>query len=121
MSGARLTAAADTAHRTTRAGEGDHHTAGALPRGGRAPGYVRLTARRRRRGSAGQPVPEQLLALLGALAAVRLRLAEQVRDLVVPVALGVLDVGLQAQGVAQAGLGVPDEVVVLVLGAGDVA
>src|SRR6266568_4700730 len=68
-----------------------------------------------------QPGPQQLLALLGALAALRLRLAEEVRELAVAVALGVLDVLLQAQRVAQAGLGEPDDVVVLVLGTGELA
>src|SRR5215216_8007440 len=46
--------------------------------------------------------------------------AEEVGQLRIPLAFGVLDVGLQAQGVAQAGLGEPDDVVILVLGAGDV-
>src|SRR3954449_11865049 len=70
--------------------------------------------------SAAEPAGEQLLSLLGALTAVRLRLAEQLGQLGVAVTLGILDVGLQAQRVAQAGLGVPDEVVVLVRSAGHI-
>src|SRR3954449_11001715 len=68
-----------------------------------------------------QATLEQRLPSLGALAAVGLRLAEQLGDLRVTAPLGVLDVQLEAHRVAQAGLGVPDEVVVLVRGAGDVA
>ena len=60
---------------------------------------------------------EKLLALLGAFATLGLSLPEQLRKLTVPVAFGVLDVGLQAKRVAKALLGKPDEVVVLVLGA----
>src|SRR3954453_7268607 len=70
--------------------------------------------------SAAEPAGEQLLSLLGALTAVRLCLAEQLGQLGVAVTLGILDVGLQAQRVAQAGLGVPDEVVVLVRSAGHI-
>ena len=66
-----------------------------------------------------QPRAEKLLALLGSLSTIRLSLAEQFRKLTVPVALGVLDVGVQAKRVAEALLGKPDEVVVLVPGAGD--
>src|SRR4051812_48518579 len=62
-----------------------------------------------------------LLALLGALAALTLRAAEEVGELVVAVPLGVLDVGLEAQRVVQALLHEPDDVVVLVLGAGYLA
>src|SRR5215216_2517287 len=58
--------------------------------------------------------------LLGPLAALGLGPAEEVGQLRIPLTFGVLDIGLQAQGVAQAGLGEPDDVVVLVLGAGDV-
>jgi hypothetical protein len=65
--------------------------------------------------SGGQPRAQQLLAHLGALAAVRLRLAEQVGHLGVALAVCVLDVGLQPQRVAQARLDVPDQVLVLVL------
>jgi hypothetical protein len=43
--------------------------------------------------------------LLGALAALGLRLAEEGGELGVALAFGVLGVGLQPQGVAQAGLG----------------
>src|SRR5215211_2441571 len=86
-----------------------------------------MTQRRlRRRGAdestgllASQPRPQQLLALLGALAALRLGLAKEFGQFGVALAFGVLDVGLQPQGVAQAGLGEPDDVVVLILGAGD--
>src|SRR5215216_604591 len=58
--------------------------------------------------------------LLGPLAALGLGPAEEVGQLRIPLTFGVLDIGLQAQGVAQAGLGEPDDVVILVLGAGDV-
>src|SRR5215216_4426744 len=61
---------------------------------------------------------QELLALLAALAALGLRLAEEVRELRVVVALGVLDVLLEAQHVVEACLGEPDDVVGLVLGAG---
>src|SRR5215217_3805200 len=71
--------------------------------------------------SAAQPLAQQLLALLGALAALGLGLAEEGGQLGVALAFGVLDVGLQPQGVAQAGLGEPGDVVVLVLGAGDLS
>jgi hypothetical protein len=56
-----------------------------------------------------------LLALVGAL----LRAPEELREIGVAVALGVLGVLLEAQRVAQALLREPDDVVVLVLGAGD--
>src|SRR3954470_14360617 len=68
--------------------------------------------------SAAEPGLEQLLALLGALAAVCLCLAEQVDEFAVAIAVSVLDVGLQTKRIAQALLGEPDEVVVLVLRAG---
>jgi hypothetical protein len=48
-----------------------------------------------------------------------LRAAEEVRELRVAVTLRVLRVLLEAQSVAQTLLGEPDDVVVLVLGAGD--
>src|ERR671911_161970 len=67
----------------------------------------------------GQAGGHQLLALLRALAALVLRLAEELRELVVALALGVLDVRLESQGVAEARLREPDDVVVLVFGAGD--
>src|SRR4051794_481971 len=79
----------------------------------------RLLPVRRRRSGAGDPAGQQLLAHLAALAALGLRLAEQFNELLIPVALGVLDVALQPQRVAQGLLGEPDQVVVLVLGAGD--
>src|SRR3712207_2625281 len=71
--------------------------------------------------SAPQAAAEHRLALLGPLAAVGLGLAEEIGQLLVAVPLGVLDVGLQAQRVAEAGLRVPDQVVVLVPGARDAA
>src|SRR5215213_11186028 len=67
--------------------------------------------------SAAEPGLEQLLALLSALAALCLRLAEEVREFAVAIAVSVLDVGLQPERIAQALLGEPNEVVVLVLGA----
>src|SRR4051794_12898475 len=69
--------------------------------------------------SAGQAPAQELLGLLGALAALFLGPAEELREVAVAVPLGILDVGLQAQGVAQTRLGKLDQVVVLVLGAGD--
>src|SRR5688500_13975629 len=71
--------------------------------------------------SAGEAAGEHLLAHLGTLAAVGLRLLEEILQLGVTRALGVLDVDVQAESVVQARLDVPDEVVVLVLRAGDVA
>src|SRR5918998_2758698 len=73
------------------------------------------------RRSALHAAGQQLLALLGAPTARLLRTAEEIRELGVPVALGVLPVRLESQHVAQALLGEPDDVVVLVLRAGDVA
>src|SRR5215208_1176240 len=70
---------------------------------------------------APQPLTQQLLALLGALAALRLGLAEEPGEFGVAVAFRVLDIGLQAQGVTKARLGEPDDVVILVLGAGDLS
>src|SRR3954470_3184824 len=70
--------------------------------------------------SARQALLEQLLALLAALAAGLLRTAEEAREIVIAVALSVFDIGLQAQCVAQRLLGEPDQVVVLVLRAGDI-
>src|SRR5215213_5237068 len=89
----------------------------------------RRTARsadKQRRGppcaaSAAQTGLEQRLALLGALAALALRAAEELCELVVAVALRIGPVLLHPQCVAQALLGEPDEVVVLVLRAGDLA
>src|ERR1043165_5162014 len=71
--------------------------------------------------SAGEALAQEVVALLAALAAGALGTAEELGQLRVAVALGVLDVGLEAQRVAQRLLGEPDEVVVLVLGAGDLA
>src|SRR5215213_7806898 len=89
----------------------------------------RRTARsadKQRRGppcaaSAAQTGLEQRLALLGALAALALRAAEELCELVVAVALRIGPVLLHPQCVAQALLGEPDEVVVLVLRASDLA
>src|SRR5690606_34107940 len=75
---------------------------------------------RRREESSGQALPEQILALFGTLATFLLRLAEELGEFVVAVALGVTDVGLQPQRVAQTRLDEPDDVVVLVLRAGHV-
>src|SRR4051794_24222868 len=61
------------------------------------------------------------LGLLGPLLALVLSLAEELRELRVVLALGVLDVGLQPQRVGETLLGEPDDVVVLVLRPGDVA
>src|SRR4051794_16652329 len=69
---------------------------------------------------AAEAAREQLLALFSALAALTLRSAEEVGELGISVAVGVLDVDLEAESVAQARLGEPNQVVVLVLGAGDV-
>src|SRR3954447_7491259 len=65
--------------------------------------------------SAAESRLQQLLALLAAPAARLLRLAGEVPELGVVVALRVLDVGVQAQHVVEAGLRVPDDVVGLVL------
>src|SRR5919106_921243 len=75
----------------------------------------------RSRDSGGQPLTQEILALLGALAALTLRTTEELRQLLVAVALGVLRVLLHPEHVAKALLGEPEQVVVLVLGAGDVA
>src|SRR4051794_38354472 len=72
-------------------------------------------------GSAAEALGEHGLALLGALAAFALRAAEEVREILVAVTLGVRRVLLEAQCVAQALLREPDDVVVLVLRAGDLA
>src|SRR5215207_5170325 len=69
--------------------------------------------------SAGQTLAKQVLALLGALAARLLGALEEVGELRVALALSVLAVGLETQHVGQALLREPDDVVVLVLGAGD--
>src|SRR4051794_34293449 len=71
--------------------------------------------------SAPEPLLERLLALLATAAARLLRPLEEVGQLGVAVPLRVLGVLLHPQRVAQALLGEPDEVVVLVLGAGYVA
>jgi hypothetical protein len=59
--------------------------------------------------------------MLGTLATRLLGTPEEVGQLGVALAIGVLDVGLQSQHVAQALLGEPDHVVVLVFGASDLA
>src|SRR5919108_598153 len=92
---------------------------------------MRLTPQARRRWSmktetfgaamSGEALAQELLALLATLAAGTLRAAEELGELRVAGALGVLDVGLEAKRVAQRLLGEPDEVVVLVGGAGDLA
>src|SRR5215213_6547967 len=69
--------------------------------------------------SAGQTLAEQFLALLGALAAGLLGALEELGEVGIAVALGVLAIRLEAQHVRQALLREPDDVVVLVLGAGD--
>src|SRR5438094_9061488 len=66
-----------------------------------------------------EPLPQHLLAEVGALAAVGLCLAEEVRQLTVALPLRVLDVGLQPQRVVQALFGEPNEVVILVGRSGD--
>src|SRR5436190_1088445 len=76
---------------------------------------------RSRLRSAGQALTQQALALLCALAALAPGAAEELRELGVAVALGVLGVLLHAQRVAQALLGEPDQVVVLVLRARDLS
>jgi len=75
---------------------------------------ARRASKHLQKPSARQSLAEQVLSLLGALAALRLRLPEEVSQLGVAVAIGVLDVGFQAQRIAQALLGEPDDVVVLV-------
>src|SRR5204863_6014521 len=69
--------------------------------------------------SACDAAAQKLLALLGSLAARALGAAEELGEIRITIALGVLDVGLQAQHVREALLDEPDDVVVLVLGAGD--
>jgi hypothetical protein len=66
-------------------------------------GWLSVPVTRPNDRSAAQPLAQQLLALLGALAALGLGLAEEGGELGVALALGVLDVGLQPQSVAQAG------------------
>src|SRR5690606_26685815 len=90
------------------------------PRRGRPPGGPGGRARRWTQSVGVEARGQQPLALLGALDALVLRLAEQLRRLLVARSLRVLDVVLEAQGVAQARLGEPDDVVVLVHRAGDV-
>lgn len=68
-----------------------------------------------------EPRAEQLLTQLGALTAVGLGLAEELRELRVTAPLGILGKGLQPQCVVQAVLGLPDDVVVLAGRAGDPA
>src|SRR5689334_230753 len=64
---------------------------------------------------------QERFALLAALLARGLSTPEEIGELTVAVTLRVLDVALQAQGVAQRLLREPDQVVVLVLGAGYLA
>src|SRR5205085_7671108 len=73
------------------------------------------------RASGSEALAQQVLALLAALPAGTLRAPEELGELIVAVALGVLDVVLEPQRIAQALLGEPDQVVVLVLGPGDLA
>ena len=68
--------------------------------------------------SAAEEGEQHLLALFGALAAFGLSFLEELAELGVAGLLGVLDVLLEPRGVGQAGLGEPQEVIVLVLGAG---
>lgn len=75
--------------------------------------------RQRLTGSGREPLREQLLPLLGTLAAVVLSASEELGELAVTFALGVGAVGLQTEDVVQARLGEPQDVVVLVGGAGD--
>src|SRR4051794_31262180 len=81
----------------------------------RAPSPSSRTAQRGPKTSGAEPLREHLLAELAALAALRLGLAEQRRQLVVAIAFRVLDVLLEAQRVRPRLLGKPDQVVVLVL------
>jgi hypothetical protein len=59
--------------------------------------------------SAGQALAQQLLALLATLPAGSLRALEELDQLRIAVALRVVDIGLQAQRVAQRLLDEPDE------------
>src|SRR3954452_14694970 len=72
-------------------------------------------------GSGSEALRKHLLAHLAALAALRLCLAEERGQLLVALSSGVLDVLLEAQRIRERLLGEPDQVVVLVLRAGDVA
>src|SRR3954447_17382822 len=67
--------------------------------------------------SARQTLCQELLAPLAALAARLLGAAEELRQVRVAVTVGVLDIGLQTQRIAERLLGEPDQVVVLVLSA----
>src|SRR5687767_10684915 len=69
----------------------------------------------------GKALLEQLLALLGALAAGALGAAKELGEITIAVALCIVDVGLEPENVAQALLGEPDDVVVLVLRPRDLA
>src|SRR3954462_7547941 len=70
-------------------------------------------------GSGSEALRKHLLAHLAALAALGLCLAEQRGQLLVALSSGVLDVLLEAQRIRERLLGEPDQVVVLVLRAGD--
>ncbi len=71
-------------------------------------------------GSAGESGPEQLLALLATLAALGLRLAEELSELRVAGPFSVIDEHLKAHDIAQARLSEPNDVVVLICGTGGV-
>src|SRR5690606_29134541 len=66
-----------------------------------------------------QAAGQELLALLGALPALVLGAAEELGELLVARPLSVVDVALQPEGVAEARLREPEDVVVDVHGAGD--
>lgn len=102
---------------------GAGHPGGQCPKSGPSltPRARAATRRLVRERSGGEALAQDTLPHLGALAAIRLRLAEQLGQLYVLLALSVLDVGLEAQGVLQSRVDVPDEVVVLVGRPGDVA
>src|SRR3954447_11466455 len=78
-------------------------------------------APRRARLPLGQALLQELLAPLTAAAARVLGALEELRELLVAVALGVLLVLREPERVAQRLLREPDQVVVLVLGPGDIA
>src|SRR4051812_39439546 len=71
--------------------------------------------------SARQALRQELLAPLAALAARLLGAAEELPQVRVAVTVGVLDIGLQTQRIAERLLGEPDQVVVLVLSASGLA
>src|SRR5438477_252211 len=73
----------------------------------------------KRGGSRGQTRPKQPLGLFRTLLALVLRSAEKLHQFRVARPLGVLAVDLKPQGVTQARLGEPDEVVILICGTSD--